>query len=290
MDQILNGVLLREMAILWIKEDCPNFDFHSLMSNANRCAKFEIYCKMDAILAGKPFVEAILKELNLQVKWGFKEGEEIKASRSHMRSIAVITGKVKNLLIAERVVLNVLARCSGVATNAYRMRNMLSGKNKITICGTRKTTPGFRLVEKYGLLVAGVSPHRYDLSSLVMIKDNHIDVCGDRLKDYIDAVRRTCGFTHKIEMECRDLAEVQRASQYNVDIIMMDNFQPEHVVTASKWLKENHPHILVDISGGITSDNITKYDLPTVDYISIGPLVQGYPTVDFSMKFTQFLS
>ena len=81
MDQILNGVLLREMAILWIKEDCPNFDFHSLMSN--RRAKLETYCKMDAILAGKPFVEVILKELNPQVKWAVKEGEKIRASKSH---------------------------------------------------------------------------------------------------------------------------------------------------------------------------------------------------------------
>ncbi|XP_074596353.1 uncharacterized protein LOC141851509 [Brevipalpus obovatus] len=111
MDQILNGVMLREMTTLWIKEDFTNFDFHSLMLNANRCAKFEVYCKMDAILAGKPSVEAILKELNLLVKWGFEEGEETKASRSHMRSIAVITDKVKNLLIAEHVVLNVLANC-----------------------------------------------------------------------------------------------------------------------------------------------------------------------------------
>lgn len=85
-----------------------------------------------------------------------------------------------------------------------------------------------------------------------MIKDNQIDVYGDRSKDYIDSVRQACGFTHKIEMECRDMDGVKKAYRYDVDIIMVDNFFPKVGVVASKWLEETHRNILVNISGGIT--------------------------------------
>lgn len=162
--------------------------------------------------------------------------------------VAHISGKGHCVLLAERLILNVMARCSGVATRAERIQKSLNqvGWNG-SLAGSRKTTPGFRLVEKYGLLVAKVDPHRYDLGSMVghwhtvcwkiifpeieifcfkvMLKDNHITISGS-IKNAIEKVKCVSGMSTKIEVECRNIAEAVEAATASVDIIMLDNFVP----------------------------------------------------------------
>lgn len=288
MEQLINPIILKELACQWIKEDCPNFDFHPII-NGTRTSVFNIFCKAQAVLAGKPFIQAICDQLNLTIEWLVEEGDIVNGSPKHVVKIATLTGQTSNLLLVERTVLNILSRCSGVSTQANRIKEIVQSiDDKVALAGTRKTTPGFRIVEKYGLLVSGALTHRYDLSSMVMIKDNHIDIVGNSLPQYIESVRRCCGFSSKIEVECRNLDEVKKVAHLGVDIIMLDNFKPEAVKQSADWIKNNHPNILVEVSGGINEDNIEDYVYCNVDVISMGSLVQGYSTIDFSMKFEKF--
>lgn len=288
MDQLINPIVLKELACHWIKEDCPNFDFHPII-NGTRTGIFNIFCKAQAILAGKPFIQAICDQLNLNIEWLVEEGDIVNGFQDHGVKVASLTGQISNLLLAERTILNVLSRCSGVATQANRIKEIIQSiDDKVVLAGTRKTTPGFRLVEKYGLLVSGALTHRYDLSSMIMIKDNHLDIVGEALPDYIESVRRYCGFSSKIEVECRNFEEVKKVAPLGVDIIMLDNFEPDAVRQSANWIKNNYPAILVEVSGGIDEDNLEDYVCSTIDVISMGTLVQGYSTIDFSMKFEKF--
>lgn len=139
--------------------------------------KANIFCKEQGILAGVPFVDAICEEVGLKKpQWIFQEGAYLlNASATNRTAVATVIGPAKKVLLVERIILNVLCRCSGVATESHRIRSALAWNGwSGQVVGTRKTTPGFRMVEKYGLLVGGAGTHRYDMSSMVMLKDNHV--------------------------------------------------------------------------------------------------------------------
>ncbi|GIY51788.1 nicotinate-nucleotide pyrophosphorylase [Caerostris extrusa] len=135
-------------------------------------------------------------------------------------------------------------------------------------------------------MIGGVDTHRYDLSSMVMLKDNHIALSGS-IEEAIKKARQLCGFSLKIEVECRTLKEALQACQANCDVVMLDNFDAEACkYAAALSVKLQYPNVLVEVSGGITSENMQSYFCPWTDIVSSSTLVQGYPTVDFSMKVT----
>jgi len=136
--------------------------------------------KSPGVLAGRPFFDAVFKELDCTVHWdNVLEG----SYHEPVKTIATVSGKVRQLLLGERVALNIISRASGIASAAHRLKKLVEKLGwKGEVAGTRKTTPGFRLVEKYALLVGRVSTHRYDLSSMIMLKDNHIWTAGSITK------------------------------------------------------------------------------------------------------------
>lgn len=295
---ILNPIILQEQARIWIKEDLPHFDLQGFVCGDAPVVS-KIFCKSPGVLAGVPFVNAVLQELQCTPNWFCMEGEWLDTSKGPIE-VAYVGGSAVNVLVAERVVLNILSRCSGVATKSRRVRRKLNDLGwEGFIAGSRKTTPGFRMVEKYGLLVGGAATHRYDLSHMIMLKDNHVTICGSMAKA-IQKVKAVAGFSSKIEVESRTLEEALEAAKEGVDIIMLDNFQPQvrgkrfdwvfsnrdlqDIAEASKYLKLKYPHILIEASGGITEENAFRYAKLTVDIISMSSLVQGYEAVDFSMK------
>lgn len=171
---VLHPVTLRHMAREWLKEDTPNFDYGGFVVGEKEETAL-LLMKGEGVLAGIPFFDAIFKELECTVSWNEKEGNSVEP----IKCVAKVSGKVRQLLLGERVALNCLSRASGIATLARRLHNIAEKAEwKGQVAGTRKTTPGFRLVEKYALLVGGVSTHRYDLSSMIMLKDNHIWTAG----------------------------------------------------------------------------------------------------------------
>lgn len=197
---LLHPVQLQDLVRSWLREDTPSFDYGGYVVG-EREQMAVLLCKSPGVLAGVPFFDAVFRELGCSVSWKHSEGEWLEP----VTTVAEVKGKVRHLLLGERVALNCIARASGIASGARRLQQQAAvvtvlGKDGAQVpwhgqvAGTRKTTPGFRMVEKYALLVGGIDTHRYDLSSMIMLKDNHIWSAGNISQVYI------CGmaYFHKI--------------------------------------------------------------------------------------------
>ncbi|SMN22746.1 similar to Saccharomyces cerevisiae YFR047C BNA6 Quinolinate phosphoribosyl transferase, required for the de novo biosynthesis of NAD from tryptophan via kynurenine [Maudiozyma saulgeensis] len=272
----------------WLSEDVPSFDFGGyVVGTEHKTATLLI--KSDGVLSGVPFATEVYKQCDLAVEWHFQEGTYIDVSKSTNGKIAVATvsGKAKDILLAERTSLNILSRASGVATTSRKIIELArqSGYTGI-IAGTRKTTPGLRRLEKYSMLVGGCDTHRYDLSSMVMLKDNHIWSRGS-ITNAVNDARSVCGFAMKIEVECQSESEADEAISAGADIIMLDNFKHEELKVCAKSLKQkwlNKKHFMLECSGGLTPGNIDSFLCNDIDIYSTSSIHQGVSVVDFSLK------
>ncbi|ELU13649.1 hypothetical protein CAPTEDRAFT_150616 [Capitella teleta] len=283
MSHLLHPIRVQEVVREWLKEDTPSFDFGGFVVGEKEETAV-LLCKSPGVIAGAPFFSAVFEELNCQVEWLHPEGTFIDPSLDGPQTVATITGKVRHLLLGERVALNCITRSSGIASQARRLAQ--SGKDADwhgQVAGTRKTTPGFRMVEKYALLVGGMATHRHDLSSMIMLKDNHIWTAGD-IPKAVSAAKSVGGFSTKIEVECRSVEEGKQAASAGADVVMLDNFAPLTLHKAAQQLKEAFPHIIIESSGGITESTLKDYMGPYIDIISLSRVTQGYDVVDFSFK------
>ncbi|KAL7477076.1 hypothetical protein ACHAW6_002891 [Cyclotella cf. meneghiniana] len=271
----------------WLEDDIPShFDVGGhVVGQTVQTA--QLWMKSSGVLAGLPFFEMVFDVCGeCTVNWEdvAKEGSMLDASSSNKILLATVTGPVSRLLRGERTALNTLSRCSGVATLSHKCKQVAVAHNwNGMIAGTRKTTPGFRIVEKYGLLVGGCATHRLDLSQMVMLKDNHIWSAGS-ITNAVKKAATVCGFTQKIEVECQSLEEAIEAAEAGAHIVMLDNFEPQKLKTDAAELKKKYPHVIVEASGGITIESMGDYFDKNVDVISQGKLTQGYDCVDFSLK------
>lgn len=279
LSNLVPRVSLRQHVLLWLAEDTPGFDYGGFVVGETEETAV-LLCKSKGVLAGVPFFDAIFNELGCKVEWEFSEGTQIEPKTM----VARVTGKVNKILLGERVALNCITRACGIATKARNLAKLKAEQKwHGEIAGTRKTTPGFRLVEKYALLVGGVSTHRYDLSSMIMLKDNHIWSAGS-VKRAVQDARKVGGFSIKIEVECRSIEEATEAATAGADVVMLDNFEPEALHKTAAVLKQEFPHLFIEGSGGVTIDNVIQYFGPHVDVVSMGSLTQGYEAVNFSLK------
>lgn len=280
---------------IWLAEDTPSFDYGGFVVGSSP-AEAHLFAKSPGILAGRPFFDAVFEYLNCTIEWHVTEGSQVcqsssEASQSKItkQHIATVRGAARNLLLGERVALNILARCSGIATKSHSLLALLRNAGyKNILSGTRKTTPGFRLVEKYGMLVGGCDTHRNDLSAMTMLKDNHIWACGGSIERAVESAKASGGFSVKIEVECQSLDQADRAIRAGADIVMLDNFEPADMMLAAKSIKDTWgrgPRApLVEVSGGLTEANVAAYVCPDVDVISSSSIHQGVKHVDFSLK------
>ena len=274
----------------WLFDDLPSFDVGGMVVGTAEKEAI-VWMKSSGVLAGLPFVQTIFEVLDCIVTWdeGIEEGQFYEAGNGTQRvKIATITGPIHKLLQGERTALNALSRCSGVATaarEAVEVARLLGWKGWVS--GTRKTTPGFRLVEKYGLLVGGAATHRMDLSQMVMLKDNHIWACNNNITQAVQTARQAAGFSQKIEVECQTVDQAVEAARAGADIVMLDNYvQPDKLKQDAATLKQQFPHVLIEASGGITVETMADYLSEHIDIVSQGKLTQGYSCIDFSMKVT----
>jgi nicotinate-nucleotide pyrophosphorylase (carboxylating) len=291
--------LYRELVRGYLRDDAPAFDVGGfVVGSAEREAR--LLCKhrgaAPCVLAGRPFADVVFEELGLKVDWLFKEGSVLGGGEDEGAAeavapapapivVATVKGPANRLLLAERTVLNIMSRASGVASQAFSLSSLARAAGwHGEVVGTRKTTPGFRAVEKYALLVGGCGTHRMDLSAMVMLKDNHVWAVGS-VGGAVRTARRACGFSSKIEVEARGLGEALEAAEAGADIVMLDNYAtPAALVADAARLKALHPHVLVEASGGITRATLPSYFDRSVDVVSLGALTQGYACVDFSLK------
>jgi len=192
-------------------------------------------------------------------------------------------GPVRSLLVAERTMLNIMQRMSGVATMTRRYQDELEGLHT-KVLDTRKTTPGMRIMEKEAVKIGGGTNHRIGLFDMILIKDNHIDFAGG-IEKAIERARAYCkenGKDFKIEVEVRSLDDIRRVMAIGgVDRIMLDNFTPELTKEAVALVNGT---METESSGGITLDNLRKYGEAGVDFISVGALTHSVKGLDMSFK------
>ncbi|TGZ84386.1 nicotinate-nucleotide diphosphorylase [Ascodesmis nigricans] len=269
----------------WLAEDTPSFDYGGfVVGNAPRSAT--LFCKSAGLLAGVPFFNAVFAHLNCEVEWHFKEGDYIDPSTQGGKvAAATVTGPTRNLLLGERVALNTLSRCSGIATASRSMVKIARDAGyKGVVAGTRKTTPGFRVVEKYGMLVGGADPHRYDLSAMVMLKDNHVWSTGS-ISNAVAEAKRVGGFAVKVEVEVRSEEEAIEAIEAGAEVVMLDNFKGDELRKVARSLKEKYgKRVLLECSGGLTVQNVGEFICDDLDIISTSAIHQSTQHIDFSLK------
>lgn len=252
----------KSQVLSWLREDSPSFDYAGfVVGEAPRRAS--LLAKSGGVLAGVPFVTEIFTQLGCAVEWHYPEGTvfDLSSSPDGRMKVATVAGPARNILLGERVALNTLARCSGIATQSQLLVSLArqAGFAGI-IAGTRKTTPGFRLVEKYGMLVGGADSNRMDLSAMIMLKDNHIWSRGS-IKDAVKEANFVGGFSMKVEVEVQSEQEADEAIAAGADVVMLDNFTEQGVKTAARNLKDRWPgkSFLLEVSGDVTADNIQAY-------------------------------
>ncbi|NPA39842.1 MAG: carboxylating nicotinate-nucleotide diphosphorylase [Thermodesulfobacteria bacterium] len=240
--------------------------------------------KEDLVLCGTEVAKEsfLFIDPELKVNWFFKDGDEVKA-----RSIiGEVKGSVKSILKAERVALNFLQHLSGIATQVRKAVKILEPFST-KILDTRKTIPGLRVLQKYAVKVGGGLNHRHSLSEEVLIKDNHLVALGG-LEKVIERLKKV-KIPHyvKVEVEVSSIEELKVLLDKGkdlVDIVLLDNFSPEEVKQSVKLVKESGSKVKVEISGGITLENLTKFAEAGADYISSGALTHSVKAVDISLK------
>ncbi len=270
-------LVVRESILSFLKEDIGSMDMAAdALLEENLACEAVVLAKDRGVLAGLPFfVEAFrLLDPRLKVMHHLDEGTEL----SHGAEVIRFSGSAKALLTAERTALNLLQRLSGVATATKRMRRAM-GEGSALLVDTRKTTPGLRIFEKYAIRVGGGTNHRIGLHDCAMLKENHIKAAGG-IKAAVERVRRTIPFTSKIEVETRNLKEVEEALEAGVDIIMLDNFSLEEMREAVKLISKR---AIVEASGNITESNIAEIAATGVDVISTGDTIHHAVWLDMSM-------
>jgi nicotinate-nucleotide pyrophosphorylase (carboxylating) len=263
-------------------EDVGDGDHTSLSTiPKNHKGKMHLLVKEDGIIAGLTAAEKIFKQVdkNFKLKVFIKDGARVKKG-----DIAfIIEGNTQKLLTAERLVLNVMQRMSGIATKTDYLQTLCKG-TKAKVIDTRKTTPGFRFFEKWAVVIGGGANHRYGLFDMILIKDNHIDFAGGII-EAVDAANSYLKKTKKklaIEVETRTIEDVKKVLAHGgVQRIMLDNYTPKQTLEAVKLINGKFE---VESSGGITEKNIADYAKCGVDFISIGALTHHIKSLDLSLK------
>lgn len=239
-----------------------------------------IISKDEGILAGMDVIRELFEEYGVEVTFWLTDGSKISKNDLLMS----LKGDARTILLLERTALNLSMRMSGVATAANHYVNLVKDYD-VRIAGTRKTSPAIGKFDKYALKVGGADTHRFSLDDMVLIKDNHIAVCESPLDALLKAKQAT-SFSKKIEIEVETLDDAIECVKNNADIVMLDNMSGSEVKQVIDELERLNirQNSLIEVSGGITEDNILDYVEYGVDIISIGALTHSSRSLNFSLR------
>lgn len=274
--------LIDQLLDLAFAEDLGDGD-HTTLSTipADAQGRSRLIIKEDGILAGVDVAEKVLHKVDPAIKMNIMIEDGARVKKGDVAFTA--EGSVRSLLIAERTMLNIMQRMSGVATMTRRYQDELEGLHT-RVLDTRKTTPGMRMLEKEAVKIGGGTNHRIGLFDMILIKDNHIDFAGD-IEKAIDRANAYCkenGKDLKIEVEVRSLDDIRRVLEHGgVDRIMFDNFTPALTREAVEMVGGK---VETESSGGITIENLRQYGEAGVDFISVGALTHSVKGLDMSFK------
>jgi nicotinate-nucleotide pyrophosphorylase (carboxylating) len=253
-----------------------------LVSKAQQ-AKAKLFTREPCIISGTVLLPKLFPEPSCSVEIHVTDGDSLKKNQA----IATISGSMREILLKERLALNLLSRMSGIATKTHLFSQEIPSKSNTVIAATRKTTPGMRLFEKYAVACGGGDSHRYRLDDMVLIKDNH-RVLYPSIQEAVTRVKEHLSFSKKIEVEVEDNKTMIAAAEAGADIIMLDNRTPKEIKEAFALLEEKglREKVLIELSGGITKENIKKYAQLGADVISSGSLTHSYRSIDLSLEIT----
>jgi len=261
-----------------LKEDIPKGDpTTQVIINANQKEKYVFRSRQEMIFCGGPIIQNAFSQ-SVQTKLLIKEGDQVIKNTD----IAIVQGSVQEILTKERLILNMIQRLSGVASNTAKYVKKLNNPD-IKILDTRKTTPGLRFLEKYAVNKGGGHNHRLDLSSGIMVKDNHLVN-----SDMNDVYRKLKNLKKSIPIQI-EIDQTNQITKENVDLVdafLLDNMSPTQIkkcINKINLLNKKSRNIFIEISGGITLKTISKFNIQGVSGISIGALTHQSQSVDIGL-------
>ena len=279
MSQLLS---VEELIRLAIQEDVGDGDHTSLATIPQEAiGKAKLLIKEEGILAGVQVAEIVFREFDPSIKFHSHIPD---GSYVYVGDIAFeVTGPVRSILTAERLVLNYMQRMSGIASHTFQLVQLLEGL-PTRLLDTRKTTPNMRIFEKLAVRLGGGYNHRFGLFDMILIKNNHIDFAGgikaavERTKDYL----KSNGKKLQIEIEVRNFDELNEVMQLDgIQRVMLDNFSPTNLQNAIKIINGKFE---TEASGGITEQSLREYAETGVDFISVGALTHQIKSLDMSLR------
>lgn len=261
-----------------LEEDIGSGDLttKAILTGSER-GKARAIAKMNLVVAGiNVFREVFLTMDNsLTVKTGVEDGQEVFSGSV----LAYVEGNLASIITAERTALNFLQRMSGIATMARQFCLAVTG-TKVKILDTRKTLPGFRMLDKYAVRCGGGVNHRFALYDAVLIKDNHIVVAGG-IREAIKRARNAVNSTCKIEVEVKNTEELLEAIDAGADTVMLDNMTIPEIREA---VRITAGRVLLEVSGNVSLENVRDIAMTGVDFISVGALTHSAKAADISLK------
>ena len=274
---------IKHLITLALSEDIGSGDVTSeALLESEPSGKGVIVAKQDGVLAGLPVAKMVFQAVDPRVVFRMlkRDGDRVKNGEK----LALIQGKTKGILSAERTALNFLQRLSGIATLTSKYVEEIKG-TKARILDTRKTTPGLRALEKYSVSAGGGENHRMGLFDMVLIKENHLKAVGGISRAIVQARSKSRG--KKIEVEVRNLNEAREAVESKPDWIMLDNMRIDQMRRAVRMIRSAGRAVKIEASGNVTLKNVRNIALTGVDFISVGALTHSAPALDMSLMLIE---
>jgi nicotinate-nucleotide pyrophosphorylase (carboxylating) len=246
---------------------------------SDRRSRATLVARQNGVVCGVPLALEAFRQLDgkVSIRVDHEDGTRVKTGEP----VLFVTGHARGLLSAERVALNYMQRLSGIATLTCKYVDLVKG-TKAQILDTRKTTPGWRALEKYAVRAGGGTNHRMDLASGVLIKDNHLSALDGDVAKAVSRARELAPAGTQIEVECDRLEQVQRAVEAGADIILLDNMPPDVLSEAVRLVGGR---AILEASGGVNLSTVRAIAETGVDWISVGALTHSAPSMDLALDF-----
>lgn len=262
----------------FLEEDSPNGDITTEGTvSPDSVVKAQLIAKDNLVLSGINVLEAIFGD-NIKLDIFFNDGDRV----TNREIIASIEGNSIEILRKERIFLNLMQRMCGIATTTRTYVDIAKPYN-VVVLDTRKTTPGLRMFEKYSVCMGGGQNHRYNLSTGILIKDNHIVAAGG-VREAVEGCKKLDS-TLPIQIEVDRKEQIPNAIDSGADGLLLDNMSPDYLMECVKFAKELKNNIFLEASGGITLQNLSGYVTTGIDAVSVGALTHSVKSSDISLKF-----
>jgi len=278
--------ILEEKLLQLLADDIGQGDVTSAaVIPSDLTAEANVIAKAEGVVAGIEESLILAESLRLKVEIKVADGQKVRTGQTLFQ----IRGNARTILAAERTMLNLLSRMSGIATTTRKLAEKIRKAKLITkIAATRKSAPGLLFFDKKAVTIGGGESHRLHLDDMILIKDNHISLAGS-LENALKFAKQSASFSKKIEAEVTKPTDALKAAELGADIVMLDNFSPKQVKETVALFKKSgiSGKVLLESSGGITANNLLEYASAGVDLISLGELTHSVKALDVSLEIAR---